>query len=67
MHKIFWLEDMKRRDHLKDLGVDGRIILEWILVRSCDLDASRSGEGSVADSCEHGNELLGYIKRRVIS
>jgi len=25
-----WLEDPKKRDHLKDPGVDGRIILKWI-------------------------------------
>jgi hypothetical protein len=31
MHKIFWLNDVKRRDHLEDLGVDGKIIFEWIL------------------------------------
>jgi hypothetical protein len=24
-------ENLKRRDHLKDLGVDGRTILDWIL------------------------------------
>jgi len=26
------------------------------------LDASGSGQGPVADSCEHGNEPLGSIK-----
>jgi hypothetical protein len=26
MHAIFWLEDLKGRDHLEDLGVDGKII-----------------------------------------
>jgi hypothetical protein len=26
----FWLENLKGRDHSEDLGVDGRIILEWI-------------------------------------
>jgi len=31
MHTEFWLEDLKGRDHLRDLSVDGRIILEWIL------------------------------------
>jgi hypothetical protein len=31
MHKLFWLENLMGRDHLEDLGVDGKIILEWIL------------------------------------
>jgi len=31
MHKIFWLENLKGRDHSDDLGVNGGIILEWIL------------------------------------
>jgi hypothetical protein len=31
MHTVFWLENLKGRDHLEDLGVDGDIILEWIL------------------------------------
>jgi hypothetical protein len=31
MHTIFWLENLKGRDHLEDLGIDERIILEWIL------------------------------------
>jgi hypothetical protein len=26
----FWWEDLRERDHLKDPGVDGRIILKWI-------------------------------------
>jgi hypothetical protein len=28
---IFWLENLKGIDHSKDLGVNGKIILEWIL------------------------------------
>jgi hypothetical protein len=28
---IFWLENLKGRDHSEDLGVDGRIMLELIL------------------------------------
>jgi hypothetical protein len=31
MHTIFWLDNLKGRVHLDNLGVDGRIILEWIL------------------------------------
>ena len=30
MNTGFWLGDMKERDHLEDLGVDGRIILKYI-------------------------------------
>jgi hypothetical protein len=31
MYKKFWSEHLKGRDHSEDLGVDGKIILEWIL------------------------------------
>jgi hypothetical protein len=31
MHKMFWFESLKRRDHLEDLDIDRRIILERIL------------------------------------
>jgi hypothetical protein len=42
----FWLENLKGRDHFEVIGVDERIILEWILgnrVGRCGLDASGSG------------------------
>jgi len=32
-------------------------------VRKCGLDASGSGQGAMAGSCEHGNESSGFIKR----
>jgi hypothetical protein len=35
MNKIFWLKNLKERDHSEKLGVDGRIILEWILGKYC--------------------------------
>jgi hypothetical protein len=31
MHVRFWSENLKGRDHSKDLDVDGKIILEYIL------------------------------------
>jgi hypothetical protein len=31
MHKIFWLENLKGSDNLKDLGIHGMIVLEWIV------------------------------------
>ena len=30
-HIEFWWEDLRKRDHLEDPGIDGRIILKWIL------------------------------------
>jgi hypothetical protein len=30
VHTTFWLGDLNEKDHLKDLGIDGRIILKWI-------------------------------------
>jgi hypothetical protein len=31
MYTIYWSENLKGRDHLEDLGIDEKIILEWIL------------------------------------
>jgi len=33
-HIGFWWGHLRERDYLEDLGVDGRIILEWILNQS---------------------------------
>jgi hypothetical protein len=61
MHTKFWPENVKERDHFEDLGVDVKIILEWIL-------GKYGWEGvvwiqwSVAGCCEHGNETSGSIK-----
>jgi hypothetical protein len=52
------------KNHLEDQDVDGRIILGWILekrVGGCGLDASGSGQGPAAGSCEHGSEHPGSI------
>jgi hypothetical protein len=49
----------------ENLGVDGRIILEWVTdkrVGSYGLDASGSGYGPVGGSCEHSNETSGFLK-----
>jgi hypothetical protein len=44
MHRNFWSENLKGKDQFEDLGLGGRIILEWILrVGGCGLDTSGSG------------------------
>ena len=30
VHTVIWWRNLRERDHLEDLGVDGRIILKWI-------------------------------------
>ena len=30
MHTGSWWGDLRKRDHLEDLDIDGRIILKWI-------------------------------------
>jgi hypothetical protein len=33
MHKVYWWEIQKERDHWQDQDVGGRTILKWILER----------------------------------
>jgi hypothetical protein len=35
MRTAFLSENLKGRDHTKNLGVDGKIILEWIFGKYC--------------------------------
>ena len=40
MHTGFWWGDMGGRDHLEDLGIDGRTVLKSILKTGCnDVDS----------------------------
>jgi len=67
VHIGFWCGNLRERDHLEDLGVDGRIILKWIF-RTWDggvwtaLIWLRTGQ--VAGCCKHTNEPSGSIKFR---
>jgi hypothetical protein len=31
---VFWWGELRKRDHLEDVEVDGRIVLRWIFTRS---------------------------------
>jgi hypothetical protein len=35
MHTVFSLGNLKGREHLEDLGMDRKIILEWIFEKEC--------------------------------
>jgi hypothetical protein len=30
MHAGFWWQNLMERDHLEDIGIDGKIILKWV-------------------------------------
>jgi len=62
VHTDYWWRNLRKRDHLEDPGVDGRIILIQIL-RKCD----EGGMGwidlaQVAGSCKRDNEPSVSIK-----
>jgi hypothetical protein len=67
VHTGIWWGDLKERSHFEDLGVDGRVILKWIISESI----GRTWNGLIwlvigkndAGCCEHGNETCGFIKR----
>jgi hypothetical protein len=59
------LENLKGRDHSEDMGIDGKIILEWILEKCggklwLGFIWLRIGTSGIL--CEHGNETTGSIK-----
>jgi hypothetical protein len=61
----FWWESLRERDHLEDPGIDGSIILRWI-IRKWDVRALTGSMWlrirTVGGTCECGNEHSGSIK-----
>jgi len=58
--------DQRERGHFEDLGVDGRIILKWI-VKKTDWGGAKTGLlwlriGTVTGTCKCGDEPSNFIK-----
>jgi hypothetical protein len=54
----FWLGNLRERDHLEDPGVDGRVVVTWIL-RKWDVEALT---GLIWLRIGTGNECSGSTK-----
>ena len=65
-HRVVVGRDIMERGHKEDVGLDGSIILQWVLNEWCG-DAWTGlillGVRQVAGTCECGNEPSGSIKR----
>jgi hypothetical protein len=59
MRTKFWMKNLKGRDYSKDVYIDDRIILKWILrnrLRICTFDLIASEQKPLAGFSEHRNK-----------
>ena len=64
MHTEFWWGYLRERGDLEDLGVDRRIILNWIFKKwyGAAWTGSGPGQGQVTGDCKCGIEPSGSMK-----
>jgi hypothetical protein len=65
LHTGFKWGDLRGRDHIEELGVDGRRILKWIFRKwdgSMYYIYLAQDRGQMTGACECGNEPSGSIK-----
>jgi hypothetical protein len=69
IHTRFWWKSQNERDQYKDLDIDGRVILKWILEKLSGLNVLHAvglEQEQVEGSCDQGNEPSSSIKFREI-
>jgi hypothetical protein len=64
--KGLWWRNLKGKKHLKNVGIDARIMSKMVLLINWTggrgLDSSGTSQGQVTACYEHGNVLSGFIK-----
>jgi hypothetical protein len=55
----FYPGSLKGREHLGDIGIDGKLILKWSV--SCVVESSCSGDVLDVGCCVYGSEYSGSI------
>ena len=60
----FWWVNLKERDRLEDLSVDGRKTLQLFSRNTTGVRGFGSEFQEVAGVCKHDNEILGSLKCR---
>jgi hypothetical protein len=61
----FWWENLRKRDHLGDPGVDGKIILRWIF-RKWEVGSGAVDWNEVAQDRDRWRALVNAVKNLLV-